>query len=80
VGADLPFGRLERLNQLAQRTADAMNYAKYWKDRAGEAIRKHNAHIEGCNRVIEAGETGMHNVSWVHENSRSEDSPDLCCN
>src|SRR5687768_8518689 len=42
----------ERLNQLAQRTADAMNYAKYWKDRAGEAVRKHNAHIERCNREI----------------------------
>ncbi|MGH9630188.1 MAG: hypothetical protein ACRD7E_17870 [Bryobacteraceae bacterium] len=49
----------ERLKQLAQRTADAMNYANYWKDRAGEAIRKHNAHIERCNRVIEVGETGM---------------------
>ena len=24
----------ERLKQLAQRTADAMNYAKYWKERA----------------------------------------------
>ncbi len=49
----------ERLKQLAQRTADALNYATYWKDRAGEAIRKHNAHIERCNRVIETGETGM---------------------
>ena len=36
-----------------------MNYAKYWKEQAGEAIRKHNAHIERCNRVIEAGETGL---------------------
>lgn len=53
------WNHTERLKQLAQRTADAMNYAKYWKDRAGEAIRKHNAHIERCNRVIEAGETGV---------------------
>lgn len=52
------WNHTERLKQLAQRTADAMNYAKYWKERAGEAIRKHNAHIERCNRVIEAGETG----------------------
>ena len=53
------WNHTERLKQLAQRTADAMNYAKYWKERAGEAIRKHNAHIDRCNRVIEAGETGV---------------------
>ena len=53
------WNHTERLKQLAQRTADAMNYAKYWKERGGEAIRKHNAHIERCNRVIEAEETGM---------------------
>jgi len=53
------WNHTERLKQLAQRTADAMNYAKYWKERAGEAIRKHNAHIERCNRVIEGGETGV---------------------
>ena len=53
------WNHTERLKQLAQRTADAMNYAKYWKERASEAIRKHNAHIERCNRVIEAGETGV---------------------
>lgn len=53
------WNHAERLKQLAQRTADAMNYSKFWKDRAGEAIRKHNAHIERCNRVIESGETGV---------------------
>ena len=35
------------------------NWAAYWKSRAIEAITKHNAHIEKCNRVIEAGETGI---------------------
>ena len=35
------------------------NWAAYWKSRAIEAISKHNAHIEKCNRVIEAGETGI---------------------
>ena len=53
------WNHAERLKQLAQRTADAMNYAKYWKQRADEATRKHNAHIEKCNRVIEAGENGL---------------------
>ena len=48
-----------RLKQLAQRAADAMNYAKYWKQGADKATRKHNAHIEKCNRVIEAGENGL---------------------
>jgi hypothetical protein len=36
----------------------ARNWATYWKSRAVEAITKHNGHIERCNRVIEAGETG----------------------
>ncbi len=49
----------ERLKALAQSTADVLNYATYWKQAAGEAIRRHNDHIERCNRVIEAGENGV---------------------
>jgi hypothetical protein len=37
----------------------ARNWATYWKGRAVEAITKHNGHIERCNRVVEAGETGI---------------------
>ena len=37
----------------------ARNWAGYWKSRAVEAITKHNGHIEKCNRVVEAGETGI---------------------
>ena len=37
----------------------ARNWAAYWKSRAIEAITKHNGHIEKCNRVIEAGESGI---------------------
>jgi hypothetical protein len=36
----------------------ARNSAAYWKSRAVEAITKHNGHIERCNGVVEAGETG----------------------
>lgn len=53
------WNHAERLKQLAQRAADAMNYANYWKQGADKATRKHNAHIEKCNRVIEAGENGL---------------------
>ena len=53
------WNHAERLKQLAQRAADAINYAKYWKQGADKATRKHNAHIEKCNRVIEAGESGL---------------------
>ena len=35
------------------------NWATYWRNRALEAIAKHNEHIERCNRVIEAGESGV---------------------
>ena len=53
------WNHTERLRQLAQRAADAMNYAQYWKAGAEKATRKHNTHIEKCNRVIEAGESGL---------------------
>jgi hypothetical protein len=53
------WNHAERLKQLAQGAADAMNYAQYWKDGAEKATRKHNTHIEKCNRVIEAGESGL---------------------
>jgi hypothetical protein len=49
----------ERLNVLAHSTADALNYGRYWKQAASDAIRRHNDHIERCNRVIEAGENGV---------------------
>lgn len=35
------------------------NWAAYWRNRALDAITKHNEHIERCNRVIEAGESGV---------------------
>jgi len=53
------WNHAERLKQLAQGAADAMNYAQYWKGSAEKATRKHNTHIEKCNRVIEAGESGL---------------------
>ena len=37
----------------------ARNWAKYWKSRAVDAIHKHNEQIEKCNRVVEAGESGL---------------------
>jgi hypothetical protein len=53
------WNHAERLKQLAQGAADAMNYAHYWKAGAEKATRKHNTHIEKCNRVIETGESGL---------------------
>src|SRR5215472_15067173 len=45
--------------QLAEHAADALRYAEYCKRRAREAISRYNEHIETCNRVIEAGESGI---------------------
>jgi hypothetical protein len=38
--------------------ADLENYTEYCKRDAQEAIRRHNEHVEVCNRVIESAETG----------------------
>jgi DNA repair exonuclease SbcCD ATPase subunit len=45
--------------QLAEHAADALRYAEYCKHRAGEAIGRYNDHVEKCNRLIEAGESGL---------------------
>ena len=45
--------------QLAEHAADALRYAEYCKHRASEAIGRYNDHIEKCNRLIEAGESGL---------------------
>ncbi len=45
--------------QLAEHAADALRYAEYCRRRAQEAISRYNEHVEKCNRVIEAGESGM---------------------
>ena len=45
--------------QLAEHAADALRYAEYCKRKAKDAIDRHNLHIETCNRVIEAGESGI---------------------
>jgi hypothetical protein len=45
--------------QLAEHAADALRYAEYCKRKAREAIDRYNLHIETCNRVIEAGESGV---------------------
>jgi prefoldin subunit 5 len=45
--------------QLAEHAADALRYAEYCKGKAKDAIDRHNLHIETCNRVIEAGESGI---------------------
>ena len=45
--------------QLAEHAADALRYAEFCKRRAKEAISRYNLHIETCNRVIEAGESGV---------------------
>jgi len=54
-------GRIDRKDmewEAASFMADLANYAEYCKQNALEAIQKHNQHIEACNRVIEAEETG----------------------
>jgi hypothetical protein len=45
--------------QLAEHAADALRYAEYCKRKAKEAIDRYNLHTETCNRVIEAGESGI---------------------
>jgi hypothetical protein len=55
----LQTDRVRERWQLAEHAADALRYAEYCKRKAKEAINRYNLHIETCNRVIEAGDSGI---------------------
>jgi hypothetical protein len=42
-----------------QSLTDALRHDAYSREIAEEAIRRHNDHIEGCNRIIELGQDGF---------------------
>jgi len=68
-------GRIDRKGtewEAASFMADLANYAEYCKQNALEAIRKHNEHIELCNRVIEAEDTGRPMAAGLQEDWRPE--------
>jgi hypothetical protein len=45
--------------ELAECASDALRYSEYCKREAKEAIRRHNDHIEKCNRIIEDNRSGL---------------------
>ena len=45
--------------ELAECASDALRYSEYCKREAKEAIRRHNDHIEKCNRIIEDKRSGL---------------------
>jgi hypothetical protein len=68
-------GRIDRKDtewEAASFMADLANYAEYCKQHATEAIQKHNEHIEVCNRVIEAADSGRPMPAGLQEDWRPE--------
>ncbi|MGH9631150.1 MAG: hypothetical protein ACRD7E_22830 [Bryobacteraceae bacterium] len=55
----IQIDRVTETWDLAEDAADALRYAEYCKRQAKDAIRRHNEHVEKCNRVIEAAESGL---------------------
>jgi len=45
--------------ELAECASDALRYSEYCKGEAKEAIRRHNDHVEKCNRIIEDNRSGL---------------------
>src|SRR5262249_40791838 len=45
--------------ELAECASDALRYSEYCKREAKEAIRRHNNHVEKCNRIIEDNRSGL---------------------
>jgi hypothetical protein len=45
--------------ELAECASDALRHSEYCKREAKEAIRRHNDHIEKCNRIIEDRRSGL---------------------
>jgi hypothetical protein len=55
----IQIDRITETWDLAEDAADALRYAEYCKRQAKDAVRRHNEHVEKCNRVIEAAESGL---------------------
>jgi hypothetical protein len=51
--------RLRALTELSENAADALRYSEYCKREAKAAIRRHNEHMDKCNRVIEDQRSGL---------------------
>ena len=51
--------KLRALAELGENAADALRYSEYCKREAKEAIRRHNEHLEKCNRIIEDNRSGL---------------------
>jgi hypothetical protein len=49
--------------ELAECASDALRYSEYCKREAKEAIRRHNDHIEKCNRIVEDRRSGLMTTS-----------------
>src|SRR5687767_7349181 len=47
------------LSIATQSLTDALRHDVYSREVAEEAIRRHNHHIEGCNRIVELGQDGL---------------------
>jgi hypothetical protein len=45
--------------ELAECASDALRYSEYCKREAKEAVRRHNDHVEKCNRIIEDNRSGL---------------------
>lgn len=59
----------------AEMMADLYNHDLYSREAAREAIEKYNAHIEQCNRAIEAGDSADGRPGWgntEHSSLRAE--------
>jgi hypothetical protein len=55
------------LNLAALCIADVLHHDEYSRQIADEAIRRHNEHIESCNRLIEAGQDGEAELQGVRK-------------
>jgi len=55
----------------AEMMADLYNHDLYSREAAKEAIEKYNAHIEQCNRAIEAGDSAGGRPGWGDTESSS---------
>src|SRR5215471_2943578 len=51
--------RVRATRELAECASDALRYSEYCKREAKEAIRRHNEHIEECNRIVEDRRSGL---------------------
>lgn len=69
--AKLCLDHRREMRAAAEMLADIASHDCYSREKAKEAIERHNRHIEQCNRAMETAESGERRPGWGHSEAEA---------